>query len=58
MSKGHIHVVGSGPSGVHFAQTALDKGYEVTLVDAGRSRPADVLPGARFDELKDRKSVV
>jgi hypothetical protein len=52
--SGHVLVVGSGPSGVHYAQSALARGCEVTMVDVGRVAPAPVLPEARFDELKDR----
>ena len=47
-------VVGSGPSGVHFAQTALEKGCEVTMLDVGHQRPPAVEPDATFDELKHR----
>jgi choline dehydrogenase-like flavoprotein len=53
MSSRHVLVVGSGPSGVHFAQTALEKGFAVTMVDVGRSAPAAILPDRRFDQLKD-----
>jgi cation diffusion facilitator CzcD-associated flavoprotein CzcO len=28
-------VIGSGASGVHYAQTVLERGEEVTLVDVG-----------------------
>jgi choline dehydrogenase-like flavoprotein len=31
----HVTVVGSGPSGIHFALTLLGKGHRVTLLDAG-----------------------
>jgi choline dehydrogenase-like flavoprotein len=54
VSARRVLIVGSGASGVHFAETALNKGYEVTLLDVGREPPAPVLPHARFDELKDR----
>jgi len=53
MTARRVLVVGSGPSGVHFAQTALGKGYDVTMVDVGREAPEPVLPGARFNQLKD-----
>jgi hypothetical protein len=53
VSRRHVLVVGSGPSGVHFAETALARDYEVTMVDVGRAAPEAVLPDARFDELKD-----
>jgi choline dehydrogenase-like flavoprotein len=49
----HVTVVGSGPSGVHFAETALDRGYDVTLIDVGRPAPEPVAPMARFDQLID-----
>lgn len=49
-----IVVVGSGPSGVHFAQTALEHGREVMMLDVGHERPAPVEPEATFDELKQR----
>jgi choline dehydrogenase-like flavoprotein len=48
-----VLVVGSGPSGVHFAETALAKGWAVTMIDVGRPAPASVLPDARFDQLKE-----
>ena len=47
-----VVVVGSGASGVHFAQTALARGHQVTLLDVGRERPATPAPEAAFDELK------
>lgn len=47
-------VVGSGPSGVHFAQTVLDRGHEVLMLDVGHEAPAPVLPDAPFDDLKRR----
>lgn len=54
MSGRRVLVVGSGPSGVHFAQTALDRGYEVTMVDVGHAAPPHIMPGARFDQLKQQ----
>ena len=48
-----VVVVGSGPSGVHFAQTLLEKGYAVTMVDVGNAKPAAVLPDLDFSQLKD-----
>lgn len=48
----HVVVVGSGASGVHFAQSALDNGWRVTLVDVGRTAPAAELPQASFAQLK------
>lgn len=47
-------VIGSGPSGVHFARTALDLGHQVTMVDVGQERPAPVLPEADFTGLKNQ----
>ena len=35
-----VSVVGSGASGVHFALTLLEKGYDVTMLDVGRAPPA------------------
>ena len=49
-----IVVIGSGPSGVHFAQTILEQGREVLMLDVGHQRPAPVLPDASFDDLKRR----
>jgi choline dehydrogenase-like flavoprotein len=49
-----IIVVGSGPSGVHFAQKVLEQGREVLMLDVGHSRPVPVLPDAPFDDLKRR----
>ena len=48
----HVTVVGSGASALHFAQTALERGHEVTLLDVGRPKPQPVLPDAGFRELK------
>lgn len=47
-----LTVVGSGPSGVQFAETALAMGHQVTMVDVGRTPPPVVLPDAGFDDLK------
>jgi len=47
-----VIVVGSGPSGVHFAQQALACGHAVTLLDVGYPKPAPVDPAASFDALK------
>src|SRR5262245_13887187 len=49
-----VTVVGSGPSGVHFALTALRRGYEVVMIDVGHHRSAPVMPDATLPELKDR----
>jgi choline dehydrogenase-like flavoprotein len=48
-----VLVVGSGPSGVHFAQTLLDNGHAVVMLDVGNEKPAPVLPGVDFDGLKE-----
>lgn len=47
-----ILVVGSGPSGVHFALTALRKGHRVTMLDVGNSRAPVAAPAASFLGLK------
>lgn len=47
-----VVVVGSGASGVHFAQTALEGGAHVTMIDVGRVAPAAVMPDASFAALK------
>lgn len=47
-----ILVVGSGPSGVHFALTALRKNHRVVMLDVGRQRPTPALPDADFGGLK------
>jgi choline dehydrogenase-like flavoprotein len=47
-----VVVVGSGPSGVHFALTVLEKGRRVTLVDVGHARPSVIRQHDTFDGLK------
>lgn len=47
-----VHVVGGGASAAHFALAALERGWEVVLVDVGRDRPPAELPGATFLGLK------
>lgn len=49
-----VLVVGSGPSGVHFALTALRKNHHVVMLDVGRARPQTVLPEEDFLGLKRR----
>ncbi len=44
--------MGSGPSALHFAETALSRGWVVTVVDVGRERPPPVRPEDTFLELK------
>ncbi len=46
-------VVGSGATGVHFAQTLLERGETVELLDVGFERPVAPLPDADIDALKD-----
>lgn len=50
----NLTVVGSGPSGVHFAQSALAKGHRVRMVDVGLEGPDPVLPDASLVQLKHR----
>lgn len=45
-------VIGSGPSGVHFARVALDRGYMVEMIDVGYTAPPPVSPGDSFNGLK------
>lgn len=47
-----ITVVGSGPSGVHFALSALEQGHHVEMIDVGRTGAADINPRDSFAELK------
>lgn len=47
-----VVVVGSGPSGVHFAKTVLDGGRPVTMLDVGYTRPPASLPDVTFAQLK------
>jgi len=47
-----VVVVGSGPSGVHFALTLLRKGRPVILIDVGHARPAHVRAEDTFAALK------
>ena len=53
MTVDRVVVVGSGASGVHFAQTLLARGREVTLLDVGRRRAAPLLPQATLNGLKE-----
>jgi choline dehydrogenase-like flavoprotein len=46
-------VVGAGPSGLHFALTALERGRKVTLVDVGNTGRAVPLPQASFEAFKE-----
>jgi choline dehydrogenase-like flavoprotein len=47
-----VVVIGSGASGVHFALSVLQKGYEVVMLDVGRARPPIANPRDTFNELK------
>lgn len=47
-----VVVVGSGASAVHFAQSALERGWRVIMLDVGRPRPAHVAPELSFAQLK------
>ncbi len=47
-------VVGSGASGVHYAQTVLERGEEVTLLDVGYERPVAPFPDASYAHLKEQ----
>lgn len=47
-----VVLVGSGPSAVHFALTALEAGHRVTMLDVGHVAPAPVRPEDGFVELK------
>lgn len=50
-----VWVVGSGASGVHFALTLLERGFEVTMLDVGRERPAPVHPELSLSSLKESR---
>ena len=52
--NGGVVVVGSGPSGVHFALSLLRKGHRVTMLDVGRQKPTAVNVEDSFVELKAR----
>jgi choline dehydrogenase-like flavoprotein len=47
-----IVVIGSGASGVHFAETALSLGRRVVMLDVGHPSAAPVLPEASLNQLK------
>jgi choline dehydrogenase-like flavoprotein len=49
-----VTIVGSGASGVHAAQTLLDRGLAVRLIDVGFAPEAPPEPDASFEDLKDR----
>lgn len=47
-----VIVIGAGPSGLHVALTALERGRPVTLVDVGNSAPSPPLADRAFPQLK------
>jgi hypothetical protein len=47
-----VVIVGAGPSALHFAQTLLERGIAVTVVDAGRERGLAPRPELTLDGLK------
>jgi len=47
-----VLVVGAGASGVHFALTALQRGFDVTMIDVGHAGTAVVAPHASYRALK------
>lgn len=51
-----IVIVGSGASGVHFALSALRKGYQVTMIDVGYEKPDPVNRDDTFTTLKENLS--
>ena len=48
-----IVVVGSGATAVHFAQTALEMGRAVHMLDVGYGKPEPERPTASLNELKE-----
>lgn len=50
-----VAIVGSGASAVHFAKTALERGWRVTMFDVGRARAAHVRPELSFRGLKEEE---
>ena len=49
---GKIVIIGSGASGVHFALTVLQKGYDVVMIDVGHAKPKPENPTDTFETLK------
>ncbi|MET0386616.1 MAG: GMC oxidoreductase [Polyangiales bacterium] len=47
-----IVIIGSGATAVHFAQTALELGRKVVMLDVGFTKPAPTLPAASLNQLK------
>jgi len=52
VSGRRLTIVGSGPSAVHFALTALRKGHAVDMLDVGYEKAAPVNPGDSLEQLK------
>lgn len=48
-----VTVVGSGPSGVHFALSLLEKGYRVHMIDVGRSGEDPPAPEVPLEQLTE-----
>lgn len=48
-----IFIIGSGASGVHFALSLLQKGYDVTMLDVGHKKAGEVNPEDTFMDLKN-----
>lgn len=49
-----VAVVGSGASGVHFAQSLLERGRDVLMLDVGHETTPSLLPGENFSGLKEK----
>jgi hypothetical protein len=49
-----IVIVGSGATAVHFAQTALEMGRRVVMLDVGHAASAHALPDASLNQLKSQ----
>lgn len=47
-----ILIIGSGASGVHFALSVLKKGYDVTMLDVGYTKPEIINPNDTLNDLK------
>ena len=47
-----VVIVGSGASGVHFAQSLLEKKYQVVMLDVGHEKPEILNPDDSFTDLK------
>jgi len=45
-------VIGSGPSGIHFARAALSRGHVVEMIDVGYAPPTAINPDDSFNKLK------